>query len=179
MIALLLANLPLVLSLLGGAGGLAALLVKFGARRVAGWIGQHRELIVLVAIVAVAAFFWLQAQRARAERDGVAAWANLACAKAAGSFDGAGGKGSAACLDAIGDLAAFKAKSVADTAQALKDHLDEQTTKTAADAASARRDAARAQAAAHELEKANAAIGPDDRVGSAWLRAFNDAAGLR
>jgi hypothetical protein len=179
MIAILIAHLPLLLSLAGGIGGLVALCLRFGTTAVLDWAARNRELVVLVAVAAVAAIFWRDATRARADRDRTAAWANAACAMTAHRFDTPVGKAAEACRVAIADLVAFKAETVAGTARVLRDHHDREIAKTAADAASARRDANRAQAALSHLEKTNAAIGPDDRIDGAWLRAFNDAAGLR
>lgn len=167
--------LPLLGS--GSAIGVAGYLLGFG--RIKSFFGEHRDFLLLLAACAAAASLYAWGAIGRADRDRLHAWAELACTAAASDYDQARGKAGSDCLTAVKALTAFKHQTAQDSAKVLTTHLTNEAQSAAADAASARTNAERANAAAAAMEKANAGIGPDNRVNGDWFRTLNDAAGLR
>jgi hypothetical protein len=185
-IALLATALSFLGSPLGIVAGVAApaLGALFGfspalRARVGGVIGQHRSWLVLLAVAAIGAGLYAWGAEGRADRDRMLAWGDRVCASAGAELAPAKTKRGATCAAAIAGLAKFKADANAATTKAVLDQLEEREGKMSADAKSARAAANRARDAQAKMEAANAAIGEDDRVGSSWLSAFNDLAGLR
>jgi len=160
--------------------------------KLAGWIGDAREWLMLLALAAIAAGFYVDARRVRADRDAWASWGGTVCAFAGSTtaaatvtvqtdkgprkVDKARGQ---RCAEAVQDLAAFKAGSQAATAGLLADAAKQQESKAAADRAAATDDSAARRAAAAHMEEIDAQIRDDDRVDGNWFAGLNDLGGLR
>lgn len=152
-----------------------------------------REWLTLLVVAAAAAWLYAQWASMRQERDGLRAFADVACAAMGSRYDltvievtTTNGKAKrvklkpgAACTTRARDLAAYERDSQAQSARLLAAALEEQARKNGLDAAEARRAAEAARAAARAMENANAAVGEDDRVGPSWFGALNGVAGLR
>jgi hypothetical protein len=156
-------------------------------------IGAAREWLTLLAVSAVAAWFYVQFAETRAERDALVKWAEVTCAGANAPFEAAteervDSNGKAVkvtfdrgqrCRTAVTTAVAFKAKSDQDTAQLLADAMRARETKAAADSALARTAAEAARDAALRMENADAEAFATNRVDRPWFAALNDVAGLR
>jgi hypothetical protein len=156
------------------------------------WIAGAREWLVLFAVAAAAAWFYVDARQVRADRDAWASWGDQVCA-----FAGAGtapatveiqtDKGprkvekprGQLCAEAVQDLAAFKARSQTESARLLAEAQREREQKAAVDRAASHSDAADRRAAQAKMEEVDAQVGDDDRVGSDWFARLNELAGLR
>ncbi|MGF7149441.1 hypothetical protein FHS96_003092 [Sphingomonas zeicaulis] len=159
---------------------------------VARWLGVHRGLITLLLLASIGGAMYVAWQHVAGERDAYRRWIDVACASAGKGYDDVLAAGvrngepvtvkvapGAECNRAIGALAAFRRDSDAATAATLAEAMQSRDAKLATDAAAARRDAAAARAATERMEKADAQISADDRVGADWFDALNDLAGLR
>lgn len=148
--------------------------------RLLSWIFGERAWVLLLVVGSIGAWLYADLRHARAERDALAHWAEVACAQSGSAFQPAGAaRAGTACRQRIAALADFKAhtdeltartlaKALADhDARALKDNL------AAMSAAQAARDAAtRMEAADAEAERRNL-------VDREWFAAVNGVAGLR
>ncbi|HEY0626682.1 MAG TPA: hypothetical protein VGD10_08100 [Allosphingosinicella sp.] len=163
-------------------------------KKLFGWVtGLDRGYLTLLVVAAAAAFLYVQWSKMAAERDDYRRFGELVCSAAgaeleAGTFKvkGPDGKVRTAkaargqlCAQRIRALATYELETKSQSAEILAGALQAHNRKTEADAASARRSAEAARAAAAKMENANAAIGDDDRVGADWFNALNDVAGLR
>ena len=137
-----------------------------------------RETILLIAIAGAAAALYAWGATARKDRDQLQAWAEKACLSVGAQFPGAGKKVDA-CAQRIADLAAYERQSQAETNIILAGAAQRQAAKAAADTTLAEQQAAHRRAAAAQMEKADARIAPDDRVGPDWFAGVNRLAGLR
>lgn len=143
-----------------------------------GLLTGSRETVLLIAIAGAAAALYAWGATARKDRDQLQAWAEKACLSAGANFTGAGKKADG-CARRIADLAAFERQTQAATNTILAGAVERQATKSAADTALAQNQAARRTDAAAQMEKADAQIAPDDRVGPDWFDSLNRVAGLR
>jgi hypothetical protein len=144
------------------------------------WITGSREWLVLLLVAAAAAWLYAEYVSIRRDRDRLHAIATEACAAAGSQLVAAStAKRGQLCLRKVRELAAFKGDTDAESARILAEAVTDHNRKTKADAAHARRSAEAANAAAARMEKADAAIQDDDRVGADWFGAVNDVAGLR
>ncbi len=156
------------------------------------WIAGAREWLVLLAVAAVAAWFYVDARQVRADRDAWASWGDQVCAFAGTSIAPAvveiqtdKGKRKVEkargqlCAESVQDLAVYKVRSQAETARLLADAQREREAKTAADLAAAQAGAADRRAAQAKMEEVDAQVGDDDRVGGNWFAALNELGGLR
>lgn len=162
--------------------GLVALLVRNGSA-VLGWIDQHREDAIMIALVITCAILygWGATTEAKtaAERDQLAHWIDTACASAGSSYQTAKGKAGDACATAIAGLAQYQRDTTNQTATILAQAAHDHDTKASADATTAAANAAAAQAAHDTMEKADNAIASDDHLGGDWFAALNRLGGLR
>lgn len=152
-------------------------------------IAGARGTLTLLALAIVAGGLYAWGATIRADRDRLIIWADRACARtgtgfAAATVELADGKRQSftrgvQCEQRIANLSAFERDSINATSAALIAAIETRDRKTAADVAEARKYAARAQAAAAQMEQANAQISTDDRVGGAWFGALNRLGGLR
>lgn len=143
-----------------------------------GLLTGSRETVLLIAIAGAAAALYAWGATARKDRDQLQAWAEKACLSAGATFPGAGKKVDP-CVQRIADLVAFERQAQAATNTILAGAVERQATKSAADTALTRTQAARRSDAAAQMEKADAQIAPDDRVGPDWFDSLNRVAGLR
>lgn len=134
--------------------------------------------VLLIAIAGAAAALYAWGATARKDRDQLQAWAKKACLSAGATFPGAGKKVDP-CVQRIADLVAFERQTQAATNTILAGAVERQATKSTADTALSRTQAARRTDAAAQMEKADAQIAPDDRVGPDWFDSLNRVAGLR
>jgi hypothetical protein len=155
------------------------------------WISGAREWLVLLAVAAVAAWFYVDARQMRADRDAWARWGDQLCAFAGANTAPATvevqtdkgkrrvekGRGQL-CAEAVQDLAAFKARSQTESARLLAEAQREREQKAAADRAASHSDAADRRAAQAKMEEVDAQVGDDDRVGGDWFARLNELAGL-
>lgn len=160
--------------------------------KLAGWIGDAREWLVLIALGAVAGYFYVDARTVRADRDAWAAWGDQVCgfagattAPATVQIDTNKGKRKVAkargqlCREAVRDLAAYQARGQAATAATLAAAQSERETKTRTDLATATAAAPARHRAITKMEKTDAEIGKDDRVDGNWFADLNRLGGLR
>jgi len=133
---------------------------------------------VLLALAAAAAWFYVDARRARADRDAWSAWADRVCAFA-GAAAMQGKPRGQLCAQAVQDLAHFKAASQAETARLLVEAQRAREEKAAGDRAAAAADAADRRLAGAQMEEADAQVREDDRVDGNWFAALNRLGGLR
>jgi hypothetical protein len=149
------------------------------AKRVIGWITGERSYIAFLAVAVAAAALYAWGALGRADRDKLVAWGNTVCASAGAELAPAKGARGEACRARVADLARYERDVSAETARILADAAKDREAKATRDADRARQIAADARAAAEAMEKANANIGTDNRVGGDWFGALNRLAGLR
>lgn len=151
------------------------------------------EWLVLLAVAGVAAYFYADGRRVRADRADIEHAAELICAGAGAPFaasidqekDKAGktvtvnhARG-ALCQRAVLDLARFKADTDAAAAKTLAQALKDHDARQGADTQAARTAAEAARAASERMEAADAKAERTNRVDSDWFAAVNGVAGLR
>jgi len=147
-----------------------------------------RECLTLVVVAAIGAFLYVQLAETRADRDRLAAQADLICATAGEPFAASvvlvGDKPIARerglrCRQRVTDLVAFRTDTERASAEVLAAAMREREGKAAVDARAAR-DAAQALTSATErMEIADAEAERRNRLDRDWWTAFNDLAGLR
>lgn len=160
------------------------------AKAASGFLGS--SWWVLLALASVAAWFYVDGQRVRADRDAWAGWGAQVCAftgttTEAATVEVATDKGKRRvkkargqlCGEAVQDLASFKAQTIRKTADTLASAQTERETKTRTDISTASRHAIARRAAVTKMEEADAQIGADDRVDGNWFAGINDLGGLR
>lgn len=151
-----------------------------GALKFVGSIfGGSRSWWLLLVVAAAGAALYAWGAEGRADRDRMLGWGDTVCAAAGAELRPLKGGRGVACATAIRQLAAFRRDSEAATAKLLAENARVQAAKGAADLAAANDNARASRAAAALMEKANAEIGPDDRVARDWFDALNRTAGLR
>lgn len=144
------------------------------------WIGGARSHITLVLLALAAAGLWIAFATIRHERDELQAFASHVCDAAGAEFgDDDGDDDGRACLARVRALVKREHDVDQASVRVLSDAVESIGRKSSADAAAARASADRAEQASANMEKANAAIGSDDRVGADWFRALNDVGGLQ
>lgn len=151
-------------------------------------IRNAREWLTLVAVAAIGAWLYVQLAETRADRDRLAAQADVICAAAGEPFAASvvlvDGKPVARdrglrCRQAVAALVAFRSDTERTTAEALAAAMREREGKAAVDARAAR-DAAQALASATDrMEQADAEAERRNLLDRRWWTAFNDLAGLR
>lgn len=147
---------------------------------------------VLLALASTTAWFYVDSQRVRADRDAWAGWGAQVCAFTvttpdAATVEVATDKGKRRvkkargqlCSEAVQDLASFKAQTLSKTADTLATAQVEREAKTKTDIATASRDAVVRRDAVTKMEEVDAQIGDDDRVDGNWFAGINDLGGLR
>ncbi len=160
------------------------------AKAASGFLGS--SWWVLLALASVAAWFYVDGQRVRADRDAWAGWGAQVCAftgttPEAATVEIATDKGKRRvkktrgqlCSEAVQDLASFKAQAISKTADTLATAQSERETKTKTDIATASRDVVARRGAVSKMEEVDAQIGDDDRVDGNWFAGINDLGGLR
>ncbi len=169
------------------------ILAKLGMKAAFGWISGNTEWLLLLALGAVAAYFYADGAHVRRDRERITASADLICSAAGVDFAASASVAAstrgkrvtinhprgAICLRAVRDLASFKAKTAEVTADALAKAMQDRDAKSGTDIAAAAADARAARAATERMEKADAEIDDTNRVDRRWFGAFNDVAGLR
>lgn len=167
-------------------------MILLGIRSVAALVGRSRQWLVLIAVVMVAACFYVKFELVRVDRDRLLGWATAACATTGEGFmpsirkaTSTGGRSvtvivrrGARCEARIISLAAFERATAVESARIMADAVTDAEARTASDEALARIAAEAAREANERMEKANAKV-EDDRTGSVWFDALNDLAGLR
>lgn len=133
--------------------------------------------VVLLAVAGVGAWLYVGCREARAERDRLQHRLAEICARA--GSDATTRDGGAACQRQVAALADFRARTDQLTARTLADALARHDARARADEARAREVTAAAQAAAQEMEIADARADHQDLVDRRWTAAVNAVAGLR
>ena len=165
-------------------------LLTGAARALHGFLGS--SWYVLLALAAVAGWFYADARRAGADRDAWAQWGAQLCAYTGTTADAATvevptNKGKRRvkkargqlCAEAVQDLASFKAQANSKTADVLGKAQAQREEKATADVAAASRDATDRGRAAAKMEKIDDQVGEDDRVDGNWFAGINDLGGLQ
>ncbi|HEX8402224.1 MAG TPA: hypothetical protein VF628_11035 [Allosphingosinicella sp.] len=148
--------------------------------RLIGAVTGARSYITLLLVAGACAWFYVQFEQVKRDRDHLLQTAELACVAAGSSLAPAPRKRRGElCIERVRILAAIERDTASASAAAMSEALATHERKTAIDADAARRSAEAARAAANKMEKQNAQVGGDDRVGAAWFDALNDVAGLR
>lgn len=160
------------------------------AKAASGFLGS--SWWVLLALASAAAWFYVDGQRVRADRDAWAGWGKQVCAFTgttpdATTIEVATDKGKRRvkkargqlCSEAVQDLASFKAQTIGKTADTLATAQVEREAKAKTDIATASRDAGARREAVTKMEEVDAQIGDDDRVDGNWFAGINDLGGLR
>lgn len=169
------------------------ILAKLGLKAAFGWFTGNSQFLVLLALGAVAAYFYADGAAVRRDRERITASAEQICSAAGVDFAASASmetstKGkrviisharAALCLRAVRNLASFKADTMAVTADTLTAAMNERDAKSSTDIARAATDARAARAATERMEKADGQIDETNRVDRRWFGAFNDVAGLR
>jgi hypothetical protein len=140
------------------------------------WIGGARSHITLLLLALAAAGLWIAFATIRHDRDELQAFAAHVCDAAGAGFGDDDGR---ACLARVRALVKREHDVDRASVRVLSDAVESIGRKSSADAAAARASADRAEQASATMEKANAAVGSDDRVGADWFRALNDVGGLQ
>lgn len=143
------------------------------------WLDINRGFLTLVALAAASAAVFVWGSQGYRERDALQRWVDVQCAAAGKPYAPPKGAPGKACGEAIRGLAAFKADTNAATAQILANAVRDRDAKTARAITQAQSAARAAQAAALQMETANAAVQDDNRVGPGWFGALNRSGGLR
>lgn len=160
--------------------------------KILAWFGDTREWLMLLAFASVAAGAYVYARSIAADRDAWASWSKQVCAFAGATTDPATvaidtdkGKRKVSkargqvCGEAVQDLAAYKARSQAATAQVLSGAQAARADKTNTDIGTAAANAADRRRAVTNMEKLDAQLGDDDRVDGNYFAGINDLGGLR
>ncbi len=149
-------------------------------RKLIGGIKAELGFILLLAVVCVGAWQYVQARHAERDRDDAVRRAELVCS--AVGVDWAekhmGGPGTACRLRAR-QLRTDREAIDRETARLLSEAIEKQAARAEADARAARDAMAHARAAENRMEKANADADATNHVGADWIAALNDLAGLR
>lgn len=154
------------------------------------WAGS--SWLVLLGLAVTAAALYVDARRARADRDAWAAWSREICALAGTSPDpvtverrDAAGRvrrvampRGALCRDAVAALAQFRTDAQAQAAATLAQAAADREAKATTDRAAQARQSAARTAATRQMEDQNARI-TGDQVGGEWFAALNRLGGLR
>jgi len=167
--------------------------VKALAKALFGKIAGELEWIVLLAVAGVAAYFYADGRRVRADRADIQHAAELICAGAGENFAAssdqekdASGKlvtvqhaRGALCQRVVVDLSSFKARTNEATAATLAKALADHDARQGADTNAARAAAEAARDASERMEAADAQAEKTNRVDAGWFAAVNGVAGLR
>lgn len=149
-------------------------------RKLLGTLLGDSAWLVLLVVGAIGAWMYIGLQHARAERDQLAAWADVVCASAGQTFAGEGGaKSGTVCRQHVTGVADFKAKTDQLTATTLARALEEHDARQRTDNLSARTAAFAARDAAERMEAADAEAERRNLVDRDWFAAVNGVAGLR
>lgn len=153
---------------------LSAILSSIAAK-----IVQARAWWLLLGLVAACAALYIDARRARADRDRAIATAEIICAQAQSTFSATRGHARGqACTDAVRALARFRRDTETETARILVENASARARAASADAQRAETTAAARNAANRKMEDADAHVA-DDRVDGNWFRALNALHGVR
>ncbi len=169
------------------------LMAKLGLKAAFGWVTGNSQFLVLVALGAIAAYFYADGANVRRDRERITATAERICTAADADFAASssmtistkgkrvtiGHPRGAVCLRQVRNLAAFKAGTMRVTAETLARAMRDRDAKSSTDIERAAADARAARAATERMEKADAEIDHTNRVDRRWFDAFNDVAGLR
>ncbi len=169
------------------------ILAKLGLKAAFGWITGNSQFLVLLALGAVAAYFYADGAAVRRDRERITASAEQICSAAGVDFAASASIGTSTkgkrviiphhrgqlCLREVRNLAGFKADTTRVTAETLTAAMNDREAKSGRDAARAATDARAARAATERMEKADGQIDDTNRVDRRWFGAFNDVAGLR
>jgi hypothetical protein len=136
--------------------------------------------LVLLAVAAVGAWFYVHYRQVVADRDDVLHRAEIICARAGNAF-GATGKSprGVLCAEQVAGLAGFKANTDQLTARTLADALAAHDARQLTDNQAARAAAEAASSAAQRMEAADADAERRNLVDREWFAAVNGVAGLR
>ena len=138
------------------------------------------QFIVLLAVAAAGAIFYVQAQRTRADRDDIAHRVEIICAKAQSDWSAVqGAERGVVCARRVADLLTFKTTADQETARVLAAAMEEANARTARDMRSARASADRMRDALSRMEAADVEAERRNLVDREWTAAVNGVAGLR
>lgn len=161
------------------------MIVLTGIKAAWSLVTKHRSWLTLLVVAAAAAVLWgfyahaqARLNSVTAERDRAFEWRHRVCL-VAGINTKAKGFVKGQCEAAIAGLVRFKGDTLTASNTALAKGIEDGRRKADLDLAAASATAARLSAAAAAMEKANAQVGPDDRVDGVWFTALNAVGGLR
>lgn len=138
------------------------------------------QFIVLLAVAAAGAIFYVQAQRTRADRDDIAHRAEIICAKAQSDWSAVqGADRGVICARRVAELLTFKTTADQETARVLAAAMEEANARAARDMQSARASADRMRDALSRMEAADVEAERRNLVDREWTAAVNGVAGLR
>lgn len=138
------------------------------------------QFIVLLAVAAAGAIFYVQAQRTRADRDDIAHRVEIICAKAQSDWSAVkGAERGVVCARRVADLLTFKTTADQESARVLAAAMEEANARAARDMQSARASADRMRDALSRMEAADVEAERRNLVDREWTAAVNGVAGLR
>ena len=149
-------------------------------RKLFGGLKAEASFILLLAVVCVGAWQYVQARHAERDRDDAVRRAELVCSAVGVDWTEKHMRGpGTACAQRARQLRTDREAIDRETARLLSDAIEKQAARAEADARAARDAIARARAADTRMEKANADADVTNHVGPDWIAALNDLAGLR
>lgn len=162
-------------------------------KAIGSWFGRESAWIVLVAVAAAGAFFYVEFNQVRADRDQLDQTATLICAGANIPFAAStvevkdtNGKARTVtwkrgqrCAEHVAALLKFKSDVNEVTAHTLAAAMREQANRQNTDTLAARTAAEAARSAAERMEAADAEAERKNLVDHEWFAAVNGVAGLR
>lgn len=149
-------------------------------RKLFGGLKAELGFILLLAVVSVGAWQYVQARHAERDRDDVVRRTELVCSAVGVDWTEKHARGpGAACALRARQLRTDREAIDRQTNHILSEAIKAQAARAAADAQAARAAMVRAQATETRMEKANADADATDHVRADWIAALNDLAGLR
>lgn len=144
------------------------------------WVRSEATFLVLLAVAAVGAWLYVEAQRIRADRDDLLHVAEKICARAGADWAATKeAKRGVLCARRAAELATFKSTADQETARLLAAAMEEANARAARDLQSASTSAARMRDALTRMENADAQAERRNLVDREWTAAVNGVAGLR
>lgn len=136
-------------------------------------------LALMIVLAGWGALGWHGKASVSDDRDALVAWAGTACASAGSTLETPKAPRGQACQSAIAALARDRLSVAQQSTQIMVQAEADHAARTTADTATRASGTATLAASAAQMEKTNAEVGTDDRVGGAWFRDLNRAGGLR
>jgi hypothetical protein len=143
-------------------------------------IRAEATFLVLLAVAAGGAWFYVQYKQVRADRDDLQHRAEIICARAGADWTQTkDAKRGVLCARRAAELATFKATADQETARLLAAAMEEANARATKDIENASISAARMRDALSRMETADAQAERRNLVDREWTSAVNGVAGLR